>query len=203
METKYKNQLLMQYLKSNNQRSVDLNSQDFIEDFVGWIYSMKKTGKDYLKMLDILEILPLYLERVIELGKGSQDAVLDMRPNSKIITPYAATFKSKIEAEIIEIDAVQLENIGRLIMKDELVISQNPYDEFDLSIMRGLHNKKDNPIVFGVYGKINDKDMLQKRKLIKSVSSKMQEGFIEEAYTNGDNYFHLVATKSKAKQSCR
>lgn len=206
----YLKNLIKQYQSANGVRNIDVNSQEFKNEFIEWIKDNKTIGKKYFSFLEYMEAHPTIGETSAEIGKCKYDSIA-LDSDITIISPYfdkgetanhviPATFGildgmptvAKYENDKAHVEAVDTSYFRRFI-------TQNPYSQDNIKNWEYLHNKGEN-ITVGVFGRIYDKDIDQKIKQIMLLKSKLTDDFYKEDHIEIDDmYCYAISSTRKVK----
>ncbi|MDY5928964.1 MAG: hypothetical protein SPJ27_02885, partial [Candidatus Onthovivens sp.] len=97
---KYLSLLIEQFKQANNIKNVDINSQAFISEFSEWIKLRQDVSKNYLALLEYMELSKFADCDTVEVGKGRYDTVV--KPfNTTIITPHISGLETLGNERII------------------------------------------------------------------------------------------------------
>ena len=205
MEQYVKN-LTEQFCLATESKCIDLTSDSFINEITLWIKNRQDIAKKYTDFLDYMGF-DFYDADCAEVGKGAFDSIV--KPfETTIITPVLSTFKKINLERIIEgkmkvyetipflICRVNNENEFTQISSDGIhtFMTQNPYSKWSISKWENLHNSGLNNIILGIFGSIQDKDIDDKIKMLKSLRDKLNDEYKEDYSTLGDNYFYAFGS---------
>ena len=204
---KYLNNLMLQFKNATNTEHVDVNSQEFIEEFSVWLSDMKKVGDEYTQFLDYLKF-SFNDFHCAEVGKGDYDSVVKSYQTT-IITPCIESFSGISKDRFLSGDMQVLSGNPMLVsigkrgfareIPSEVVgtyMMQNPLSYGAVSNWDILHNSRRSGIIVGAYGSIYDKDIEQKIKILEKLKLKLNNSNLIEGYTTfRDNYFYVVGTE--------
>lgn len=73
---KYLSLLIEQFKQANNIKNVDINSQAFISEFSEWIKLRQDVSKNYLALLEYMELSKFADCDTAEVGKGRYDTIV-------------------------------------------------------------------------------------------------------------------------------
>lgn len=203
----YLNKLIEQYKKVTNTTSIDLNSPEFIMDLNNWINRNKAIGN--ITFISFLEENGIFIDKstCAEIGKGYRDSLVSLYETT-IVTPYPEGMISRTDGKTIDSE-FKIENGTPLIYKKTVIKPQdidtflihNPYNIENLKHLADIHhNKAYTGIIFGIYGKKQDKDMDQKISKLIKLRALLEDDYIHEEYSYGDTYCHILATDTTKRK---
>lgn len=206
---KYLSLLIEQFKQANNIKNVDINSQAFISEFSEWIKLRQDVSKNYLALLEYMELSKFADCDTAEVGKGRYDTIV--KPfNTTIITPHISGLETLRNERIINAELVVMGETpvlfganknGKPISSSSNLtfMTQNPYTPIEIRNWEDLHNSGESDIIVGVYGSIYDKDIASKLKQIQELEEKLNGSYIREDAVVGDTYSYAIASKRKVK----
>lgn len=187
----YLRKLYNQYCETQGKVYIKPN----IDEFTEWIAINKKLLQNYKDYQ--MNIGYITSKTIAEIGKGKYDSISDKE--IEIISPYAETLKKQNRRLVI------MEGIPLIINKtevqepiQEILLTHNPYDK-EIFNWKDVHNNGLYDINIGVFGHVYDKDYIKKLKLIKKLSTGMNDDFIIDYETNKDEYYCSINSKRKQK----
>lgn len=203
----YLNKLMEQFISARGIKHADVNSEQFIREFCGWLKECELAAGKYLCLTECVNDGDTYGENSVEIGKGVYDS-LAIDKVTTILTPYSYELEDKTQSTIItgEFSArgfgngpVVLTN-GRLkpISSDiKRFVTHNPYTQSDIRNWERLQiSGKD--ITVGVFGSVYDKNIEEKVKQIKELKNRLIAGSIEEKYGTIDYmYYYFLNSNNK------
>jgi len=209
---KYFKKLVEQFMSATGTKNVDVNSQQFIQEFSEWVKSRKIIGREYTSFIDYMGVHPtLFSEETVEIGKGKHDTIA-LETGIHMITPYSEGIE-RTTAGLITADFSVYDGIPVMVTHDKggnqfkevdtqyvrRFITQNPYEQGCIKNWEQLHNAGEN-ITVGIFGSIYDKDIEQKIQQIEALRNGIDRGdFREESDTQGDNYYYAISSTRKVK----
>jgi len=207
---KYFKKLVEQFMSATGTKNVDVNSQQFIQEFSEWVKSRKIIGREYTSFIDYMGVHPtLFSEETVEIGKGKHDTIA-LETGIHMITPYSEGIE-RTTAGLITADFSVYDGIPVMVTHDKggnqfkevdtqyvrRFLTHNPYEQSCIRDWEQLHNKGEN-ITVGIFGSIYDKDIESKIEQIKSLRDRMTNGDFKEDYiTSGDSYCYAVSSARK------
>ncbi len=206
---KYFRKLIEEFVNARGVKSSDMKSDDFIADFHQWIKERKKIGLQYVCFLDHLGFDYKELN-CAEIGKSGYDSIV-VPYNTTIISRVPNTFdftiRSKVASgnmKVIHNEPTFINQHGKLKVIPESVLraymTQNPFSMQNIDGWDDLHNSKRSNIIVGVYGSIHDKDYEKKIHQIDLFLKQLDEDYVEEYASLGENYFYAVGSRGLVKQ---
>lgn len=199
--------LIEQYKRATGIKHVDQTSLSFLRDLLCWIEQRQKISKNYVTLLDNMQV-NYNSEHCAEIGKTMYDSVV-LPFDTTIITPYTTPADVKHPGRIIEadfklVDATPMifkilngKLVKRTIESDQIktYMTQNPYTSDEIKDWRFLHNCGDNNIIVGVFGNVYDQDIDEKLKMMKRFALQLTNGkYVEDFGNIGDTYCYAVAS---------
>ena len=198
--------LINQYMECTGTKSLDINSEMFIEDFANWIRERNRIGSEYPKYLDYMG-LNYSTSNCSEVGKCKFDTVVKPFDTTLITTE---TCISGVNSDRIITGYMRVINgVPVLVRKrnEDIVVNdipnrvihtymtQNPYTYEELVGWDHLHNSRKRNIIVGTYGSIHDKDTTNNIRQIEYLRSKLSDNdYLEDYFTNNGSYFYIIAT---------
>lgn len=200
MQNEYIDKLIQQFVNSRGIKKIDVNSEMFKQEFIIWIDQMQKISKGYIELLEMLNI-DFNNRNTAEIGKGKYDSIVLNNRSTIMITPY---INEKVDNPVacyqfVVSDyrpAIIYDNRTRFI-NIENIITHNPYSRDNIYNWRKLHNSNSCNITIGIYGNKNDKDRLNKIKMLRDFSNELQSNFNIDGYDYKDNYYLALTTNNK------
>lgn len=200
MNKEYMKNLVMQYVNSTGTKNIDINSENFIQEFKSWLSLIIKLSDGYIELLKFLNVDYNSLT-MAEVGKGKYDSIVLNNGSTIMITPY---IKEKINNPLVSHQFVSLKGRPFIICKDKPkiikignIMTQNPYSEASIHDFNLLHDMNECDITVGVYGENTDKDKEQKLKMLKNFSEKLVRESRMDGYEFNGNYFYAVTSSPK------
>lgn len=207
----YLNKLVEQYKNATGNKSIDVNSEAFIKEFIEWVAARKVIGKSYKSFIDSMDINPSNENETVEINKGVYDSIA-LDKHTQMITPYFDGM-DKFDKELITIANFVVYSGVPTIVKSgkehlpEIIDTQyirrftthNPYSVIDINNWEQLHNNGEN-ITVGVFGNTYDKDVKRKISQLLDLKSRMQENFKEDYCKYNDMYYYVIASNRKVKK---
>ena len=147
---KYLSLLIEQFKQANNIKNVDINSQVFISEFSEWIKLRQDVSKNYLALLEYMELSKFADCDTAEVGKGRYDTIV--KPfNTTIITPHISGLEILGNERIINAELVVMGETpvlfganknGKPISSSSNLtfMTQNPYTTIEIRNWEDLHN---------------------------------------------------------------
>ena len=205
----YLKNLILQFAQATGVENVDIHSESFINEFTSWIFERKKIVPNYQEFITYLSKNPCIGASSVEIGKGEFDSIA-IDSEVSIITPYTEGVKktkgSLIKGNFLvveEMPLIEVEEKGKIevysVNDVYRFITQNPYTQKELVNWENLHNSG-RCITVGVYGKVYDKDIESKIKLMEELKSKLFSGYVSEYNTERDNYMYVVSSNAIKKE---
>lgn len=212
----YLSNLIEQYMAATGLHDIDINSNEFMREFVEWMHKRLVSGETFLSLLEEKGICidnPCYAE----VGKGRYDSLVTPY-DTTIITPYANSFENFHRAGDGKLISSQFDVIGgvpTLINNDNIIprieyikpsqtqffVTHNPYSSVSINKWMQLHNNRNYGIIFGVYGKTYDVDKEKKIKQLNKLKSMLEATtIISEQVTVANGYYAFVATDMTKKR---
>ncbi len=205
----YLRNVIKQFKLSTGTKNIDINSQEFIDEFSAWIKSRRKMGKEYACFLDYLNFR--FAEPgCAEVGKGEYDSIV--KPfETTLITPVSS-IKKVSDDRIITGHMRVYESTPLLIrhFKGGNQMSQIPTDiihtymthnilsESLISGWEDLHNSGSCCIIVGIFGSIYDKDIEERIKIVENLREKLTCYEFDEDYsTTDDMYMYALGSMEK------
>lgn len=210
----YKQKLLEQYKSSQGINSSSNQSKIYMADFVPWLLKQQSIGNNYAEFLEYLE-LPFDNYNCAEVGKNEFDTIV--KPyRTTIITSDMEGLATINQTRIINGDfQVQRELPTIIIPSDNHTIrkiipqtrirtymTQNPYNQSNITNWENLHNSKEAAIILGVYGSTYDKDIEEKIKQLQDLKEKLLDDIIESYEEYNDEYYYVISSNIKSSRKC-
>ena len=207
---KYLNLLIKQFKQATGIKNIDVNSQSFISEFSEWIKSRQDISRNYLALLDYMELSKVAGYDTTEIGKGRYDTIV--KPfNTTIITPHIAGLESLGNERVINSEFVVIGNTPVLFGSNKngkpidtsstlTFMTQNPYTPFEIRNWEDLHNSGNYDIIVGIYGSINDKDVETKIRQLENLKSRLTDSFKEEETVINGAYYYAIASERMVKK---
>lgn len=214
MQDEYLNYLYEQFKSATGAEKVDSFSKSFSDEFAEWIYERKIGSECYLKLLDFIKI-NYDDENTAEVGKSKLDSLFCDRFATSIITPYTDGMNKRksflLKGEFIVSNGNPMllrpnkKNFREISFEGvKTYMTHNPYTDHQIANWYQLHNFSQNSIAVGVFGKIYDKDSIEKvEHLRKKLKNNLSDNFIEEDYIDKDNYAYIIASKKKEQKQLK
>lgn len=197
----YLRNLINQYKRATGINNVDVNSEEFINEFSEWIKIRKKMGDKYSSFIEYMGV-NLIDNSSAEVGKGELDSIV-LDTNASMITPYSDKIK-KSSDELIDAEFRVYSSVPMIVKGSKIkllnaenikrFITQNPYEKSCIINWEQLHNHGEN-ITVGMYGNIYDKDISKKIGQLELLKSNLiGDAFKEEYATEGDIYYYVISS---------
>ena len=207
---KYLSLLIDQFKQATGTKSVDVNSQSFISEFSEWIKSRQDISRNYLALLEYMDLSKFADYDTAEIGKGRYDTIV--KPfNTTIITPHIAGLETLGNERVINSEFVVMGDTPVLFGSNKngkpidtssalTFMTQNPYTPVEIRNWEDLHNSGNYDIIVGVYGSINDKDVETKIRQLESLKSRLTDSFKEEETVINGTYCYAIASERMVKK---
>lgn len=208
---KYLKRLIGQFKNATGTNNIDINSEEFIQEFRIWINERKSMEHRYSSFIEYMGVPSVISECSVEIGKGKFDSIA-LETTIPMITPYYEGITA-IDNRIITADFIVYSGTPTILRhyknrkQFEVVdtryfkrfITQNPYEQSCISNWEQLHNRGHN-ITVGIFGSVYDKDIELKLKQIKTLSDKLNDNsYVEEYTTDADLYYYAISSTKKVK----
>lgn len=207
---KYINNLINQFALAKGISNVDINSEEFINEFNEWLIEQKNIGKEYLSILDEIGF-NIDDSNCIEVGKGKYDSIVkDL--STTIITPDYTLLYRGLRNRVINGDInvlngypmlINYTSMGNIMSKyfinSNIYMTQNPFNSSNILNWDKIYNSGNN-IIIGSYGKTQDKDKNKKIDELIEFKNKLQDDFICENIISGDTYINILGSNPKVKK---
>lgn len=193
----YLTQLFNQFNQSRGYKNIDLNSENYTEEFYHWLYELRKQTYEYLKFSESTKV-ELSSENYIELNKGKYDTLFK---HGSHISTYADTL-GEANKDFIVYQGEPYIKSGSIITKGQVVdtyFTQNPFTTVDVAQLGMLHNNG-YFMCIGMFGKNKDKNKQQKIYQLKSLISSTNDNYDFNYETNNDDYYCILSTKRNVKE---
>lgn len=206
---KYLSLLIEQFKQANGIKNVDVNSQSFVSEFSEWIKLRQDISRNYLALLEYMDLSKFADYDTAEIGKGKCDTIV--KPfDTTIITPHIYGLETLENERVINSELVVMGGTpvlfgngknGKLVSSSTALtfMTQNPYATVDIRNWEDLHNSRNYDIIVGFYGSIYDKDIDSKLKQIQELEEKLNGLYIREDTVIGDTYSYAIASERKVK----
>ena len=206
-EAQYMENLILQFSQTIGINQTDFNSGNFDEEFNFWLLERQRISEQYKQLLDDKNI-DYINPNTAEISKGKHDSIVLSNGITKMITNYITEIPRDENNRIIKSDFQIIRskpkirnpknnpNFNRL---NHFMI-QNPYGKDQITNWDKLHNYGQYQITLGLYGKITDKDIESKIKMLKSIKNKLKDNYQEEFETKQGNYFYILSTNQPKKK---
>lgn len=194
MSSRYILYLYKQYCSSIGKEFNKLNI--FIDfDFIDWLEEINNNTNIYRTYLESLNI-ELGCFSAVEIGKGKYDSL--GKENVSIVSPFAETLGLQKSSLIIHNDEPIIVSNSSIYKIDEcnLFLTHNPFSENDIKNMIMIHNIGLN-ICLGIYGDNNDKDRIEKLKILKNIMEQLDNDLKFYYDTQDINYFACIKSERK------
>lgn len=196
----YMRYLIEQYKKARGIFGININSQEFKDDFNRWLKQYQENCVNYASFLYSIGI-DFTESTSAEVNKGNLDS---------IVIPYNTTI---ISLYIKEIDRDNVLNNQFVLYGSKpfyknfkhyiyRYMTHNPYSNFDNEMLmnwKNMHEYTNYDIVFGMFGNLYDEDKESKIKKLELLRSKLTLDYIEEYDILNDSYYYVIASKPKKK----
>lgn len=209
--------LFNQFKASQGFQNVDLNSLKFQNEFIEWLKIQRVCSEVYQKAL-VLSDIPYYDIDSIEVGKGKYDSIAFNNSYGKLVTEHTLSFGDDFDSERIINSRIHVNSNGCpyafisdkskrshefIPLDTNLIYTQNIYNAEDLYVFVRLHNYGNN-IVIGAYGKIGDKDRIQKIEDLRKLKKDLLKNSYNERYIfSGDDYVYFIQSKAKCMKKVK
>ena len=201
-------ELIKQFIAAKGIKDVDVESKTFLEEFSSWLKERKAIGNKYIEWLKKFGLFQDNT-RCAEVGKGIHDSIT-LPYHTKLLTPYIddnivnnsdrvikAKFliNPKMKAPTISTEDITLKVVSN--KEISTYMTQNPYGNILPDNLEHLHNSGYNNIVVGVYGNTNDKDIEEKKEMLRRFKSKLEGNVKDFDITINDDYFYVIGSKEE------
>lgn len=171
------------------------DESEFFDYFRNWLLEMKIIGKKYTKYLDYLG-LKYKDENTVEVGKTCFDSVV-MPFNTKIISPIESLWAEEYQERVFSEDIL----VNSKTLSFSTYMTQNPTlgnvpGQSCISNWNQVKNNKD--IIVGMYGSIDDKDVINKINELQELKDKIYRDCTFN-YTTDDNSYYCVLETQKTR----
>lgn len=196
--------LYNQFCKSKGViKSLDENKKEFID----WILNQRKLLIRYFDFLQYLDSSILD-KKILEIDKGIYDSLLKIWDDICVISQYADTLKEERRSLILlenpfnqKINPIILNEQNKLFRpSDMLFLTHNPYNFACIKNWYKIHNQKEEDILIGMFGKVDDIDKKDKLKVLKKLQNQMESDNSFDYDTENDCYFAILKSKRKVKK---
>ncbi len=173
---------------------LDINK--FLSEFGEWIYNNRKIINKYSSYL--LTLGYINEKEVMEVGKGKYDS-LNLE-GVEVISPYAETLNLENKELFVLEDYPLLKTTdGIRVIKSEVLLTHNPYDEMLIYNWPKIHNAQNYNISIGIYGNIYDNDYSKKIELIEKLSKEMDTDHKVDYEIDNDIYLCSINSTRMVK----
>ena len=192
--------LSFQYLNAigKTTNDIDISSKPFNTELLDWL-SVRDESKSLFKYNLCYMGIGYDFSFTAELNKGVRDTVVSEYMDTFIVSPYAFTFKDSrkglFNGKIRLVDEnsnVNSCNPNNYSFMSYLV--HNPYYNFSVDSIMNLYYLCGYQIVFGVYGKVYDKDMEKKKQMLLGVKNILMDCCTDSYIERNDDYCYVVAS---------
>lgn len=184
--------LLKQFNNAKGYTKVYLDSKQYLDEFIDWLYEMQKQKKQYYNFSMYLGI-DLCSQDFVEINKGIFDTI---RGDERLISPFASTLgHSNKEFTVYQGEPVILH--GSKLEKGQAFdtyCTHNPYKMKYFGDLHKLHNSGYR-ICFGLFGKNGDCDKKTKLEFAEKMIKVLDGTYESEYETIDDNYHCIIYTK--------
>lgn len=196
MSILYLKLLLEQFNNSRGYGKEYTDSKQYYEEFINWLYELNKQKKKYVEYSDSLGV-DLFNPYYFEINKGKLDTILC---SERIISPFGYTMKQSNKT-FIEYYGQPYIVSGSDINNGQahsMYFTFNPYNNYYFGELDKIHNSG-HGVCFGMYGKNSDNDKKIKLQFISDKLKNMNNRYVYEYDTDGENYYCIVFTREKIK----
>ena len=189
--------LFKQFCEANGLDITNTN-KIYSDEFADWIMRQKSLLNIYESYLKFLEF-DNSVDDILEIGKGQYDSL--SQQGIRVISPFAETMGKRNSTLYIdrEIPLILHQN-GIIIPMEHILMTYNPYFESDILNWNLIHNRGENNISIGMFGKLTDEDSERKVKVLENISKQMNEDFTFDLDTEDGNYFCSLNSKRTIKR---
>ena len=187
---------LKQFQTATN-TSINLSKKEFWTEFNEWLSERKKISKEYLKVLEEIGI-DCHSPLTAEIGKGPYDTVTSEKETT-LITPYIYGLKKFKKNKIIK-GNIKIEINNKNFIQYNSLITENPYTSSTITEWEHLFHNKYYTVSLGVYGKVYDKDRIEKIKQLKQLKQRLISNYTEETIQINDNYLDILTSYKTKNQ---
>lgn len=181
-------------------KGLDINNMNnmYSNEFVDWIIQNKSLLNNYMNYLSELGF-DYPTGDIIEIGKGEYDSI--SQHGIKLISMFAGTL-GRINSSIFVYRGIPLilKQNGIVIPKEHIILTHNPYIASEILGWYSIHNFGEKNISIGMFGKLDDKDISRKVKLLEQLSRKMTDDYSFDYDTNEGNYFCSLNSNRRIKR---
>lgn len=189
--------LFKQFCEANGLDITNTN-KIYSDEFADWIMRQKSLLNIYESYLKFLGF-DSSVDDILEIGKGQYDSL--SQQGIRVISPFAETMGKRNSTLYIdrEIPLILHQN-GIIIPMEHILMTYNPYFESDILNWNLIHNRGENNISIGMFGKLTDEDSERKVKVLENISKQMNEDFTFDLDTEDENYFCSLNSKRTIKR---
>ncbi|MBE6149320.1 MAG: hypothetical protein E7170_01180 [Firmicutes bacterium] len=194
--TKYFYYLLCQFNSSKGIDFPNIFSNDYLNEFVHWLYEQRKVMEELQKYFEYYEI-DINSSNVAEVGKGKYDSIA--LPKTKIISPFGETLNKENKELVIyqgEPFILGSEFKGQVV---DRFMTHNPYC-YELIKKWPLMHFNGYDIIIGYCGFISDLDRNNKLKQISLIKDAMSDECICSYDVINGMYVCFMKSKRKTKK---
>jgi len=198
MFSEYILSLYKQYCECNGKIPNIKELYELPNEFIAWLDTRQHLGKQYGEYISYLGIDSASMS-IAEVGKGAYDTIFT--EGMIIISPYAKTIsKTQEPSSLIMLGNQPLIATKKNIIEPtciDMFLTHNPHNEQLISHWHKIHNGNSHNICVGVYGKLYDKDRMEKIRMLERLSDKLEDD-IEITYDEiNDSYFYNIKSSRK------
>ena len=193
------------YKEATGTKTIDLESQMFLDELTSWIKERNKIMQQYAICLNYMDI-EYDNPMTIEVGKGIYDSIACENNTTTIITPYAQDLKQLYQNKILE-GTIKIDNkhskekdLTNYIENFDTFMTHNPYHKKEIKDWPILYNDLKYNIILGVYGKNFDKDKESKLKMLKEIKERIISEQCHDKFIKiNDDYFYTIEASNHPK----
>ena len=193
----YVDLLMKQFNRAKGYKNPDVNSEQYLQEFMNWLDELKKQKGQYIEYSNIFGI-DLFESDFLEINKGNLDTILG---DERVISPFAYTIWQENRVFIPYHGEPYIVSVSKVDKGQayDTYCTHNPYDVRFFGDLDSLHNNGYN-VCFGMYGKNSDCDKDVKLHFVSDRIKHMTRDYGFEYDTCGDNYCCIVFTKKLIKE---
>ena len=176
----YLDLLKKQFCEAYGLRKFDNHSKKYLEGLQEFIKLRQALSRKYNRFLKYMG-LDITTNDIAELNKGNADTIIKSY-DTLAITPYPIDIEQERLYSSVE------PGIKRFI-------THNPYYKQEIKTLAKYYNEDEYDILFGVFGKISDKDSHRKMKELLTLAKKIKDNQYRTGMLKDNNdYFGIVYT---------
>lgn len=195
----FKRYLLCLFKQYCDAKVLDINNMNnmYSNEFVDWIVQNKSLLGNYMDYLYALGF-DYPSDDIVEIDKGGYDSISQHGIN--LVSIFAGTL-GRINSRFFVDKGIPLilKQNGIVIPREHIILTHNPYFESEIIDWYLIHNSGDKNISIGMFGKITDKNVSKKIRLLEYISKQMTDDYLLSYDTNNGNYFCSLNSKRNAK----